>query len=108
MLITERYEPECMSLRHNSGRREVDFPGRAVLQNGEDGAAIGIPALVQNELDVEAGKDGDAVDLTYNRDEGSLKIHFDVPPARLEQLADVLESDEVDDLEELRAVLASE
>jgi hypothetical protein len=52
---------------------------RAVLPHGETGAAVGIPADVRRELEVEPGEDGDSVDLEYDRETRTLTVHFPDP-----------------------------
>ena len=54
---------------------EKPYFGRSILPNGT-GAAVGIPAEVQRDLDLEAGEDGDTVDLEYDREAGKLTIFF--------------------------------
>jgi hypothetical protein len=56
--------------------RQADYIHRSVLPHGQTGAAVGIPADVRRDLDLEPGEDGDKVDLRYRREDGVLEIHF--------------------------------
>jgi len=56
--------------------KEKPYFGRSVLPNGQTGAAVGIPAEVRNDLDLEPGEGGDTVDLRYYREERKLEIFF--------------------------------
>jgi len=47
--------------------------GRALYPNGEDGITVGIPAAVRDDLELTTH---DCVDLEYDREEETLKIHF--------------------------------
>ncbi|WP_227132323.1 DUF1905 domain-containing protein [Halorubellus salinus] len=50
---------------------------RSIFPTGGGGAAVGIPAEVRRDQDLEPGKDGDTVDLEYDRKEATLTIFFD-------------------------------
>lgn len=56
--------------------RHADFIGRSVIQNGPNGAAVRIPSKVRDEVGLEAGREGDLVDMRYDREDRTLTIHF--------------------------------
>ena len=55
------------------------YLNRCLLQEGQDGVGVGIPAEVRDDHDLEAGRDGDTVDLEYNRDDRTLVVHLPDP-----------------------------
>lgn len=65
-------------LKHMPRPKQATYLCRAVLPVGNGGIAVGIPAEVRDDLGIEAGKDGNKVDLTYDREEREITIHF--PP----------------------------
>lgn len=56
--------------------QQTSYLCRSVLPHGETGAAVGIPADVRRDVELEAGEGGDVVDLEYNREEGTLTVHL--------------------------------
>lgn len=56
---------------------KVRWIRRAIYPNGDGGVAIGVPAPVVNELDLEPGET--EVDLEYDRDNHTLCVHFPAP-----------------------------
>ena len=49
---------------------------RSIFPTGGGGAAVGIPAEVRRDQDLQPGKDGDTVNLEYDREAGELTIFF--------------------------------
>ena len=52
---------------------------RALLQEGQDGVGVGIPSEVRDDFDLQAGAEGDTVDMEYDREEGELVVHLPDP-----------------------------
>jgi len=57
-----------MSLQHKR------YLNRSVLPHGSTGSALTIPAEVRDDLDLAPG---DAVDLEYDREKGTLTVHLE-------------------------------
>jgi hypothetical protein len=59
--------------------QKTRFLNRSVLQEGQTGVGVAIPAEVRDDLQLEAGKDGSKVDMEYNRDDRQLVVHLPEP-----------------------------
>jgi len=53
--------------------RQTSYLARSLVQHGEDGVAVRIPAEVRDDAEITIS---DSVDLDYDRQEGELTVFF--------------------------------
>lgn len=53
--------------------QQTSYLARSLVQHGEDGVAVRLPAEVRDDQDVTIS---DSVDLDYDRETNALTIHF--------------------------------